>query len=249
MAEAAHRPCHPGIKVAVVLALGLGVAAGRGWSLLFSMLPAGLALAVVPGAGRAFAGLARRLRWVFLFVVVLHGWFTPGLPVWDALGAFAPSEMGLKRAAELVAIILIMVALVAALVRSTASFDLAAGIAWLLAPLGYIGVPAERFGRLLAWTLDRVEAVQREGRGVRDALRLRFPERGSVGQRLRREAATVRVVLQRAQEAADRNAEALFLRSGGAPAIQSGAPPVRDWGLLVAALAWTALVLGMGAGR
>ena len=226
----------------------MGVAAGRGWSLVLSMLPAGLALTVVPGAGGAFARLARRLRWVFLFVVVLHGWFTPGLPVWAALGVWGPSEVGLQRAGELVAIILIMVALVAALVRSTSSLDLAGGIAWLLAPLRSIGVPAERFGRLLAWTLDRVEAVQREGRGVRDALRLRFPERVSVGQRLRQEAAVARVVLQRAQEAADRNAEALYLRAEAGPTAHLGAPSVRDWGVLAAALAWTALLLGLGGG-
>jgi hypothetical protein len=103
----------------------------------------------------------------------------------------------------------------------------------------------ERFSRLLAWTVDRVEPVRREARLVRDALWLRRPPAGGVRGRLWLEAETARALLRRAREAADRNAEALYLRQAGSVR-RPGAPRPADLGLVAGALVWaTLLVMGV----
>jgi len=239
---------HPGAKVLAVALVGGAAILARG--------PAGLAAtgilalsagARVPGALAAFAALAGRLRWVFLFIVLLHGWFTPGRPVAAGGGPWWPTLEGLARGGELVGVVLLMSGLVAVLVRSTPAPELAAGVAWLLAPLARLGVPAERFGRLLAWTLDRVEPVRREARSVREALRLRRSPGGGVMGRIRLEADAARVVLRRAREAADRNAEALFLRRAG-QVRRLGRPAPTDLLLLGGAGAWAGALGWIAAG-
>jgi len=241
-------PRHPGIRVLAVLLVGMGVMALPS--------PAGLAataalvaflLAPVAGAGAVFLRLAGRLKWVFLFIVLLHGWFTPGGALVAGGGPWWPTVEGLARGAELVAVIVLMVGLVAVLVRTTPSPELAAGVAWLLAPLGRLGVPVERFGRLVAWTLDRVEAVREESGRVRDALRLRSNGEEGVMVRLRLEARIARAVLGRAREAADRNAEALYLRNAGSVR-RAGRPGSADGLLTGGAAAWLGFLVWLSWG-
>lgn len=227
------------VAVAVMLArtpLGLAATAGV----------VALAAARAPGSTAAFARLVRRLRWVFLFILLLHGWFTPGDPLLAGGGPFWPSRAGLAHGLELIMVVLLMAAMVAVLVRVTPVTDLAAGVAWLLAPLGRLGLPVRRFGQLLAWTVDRVEPVQQEAARVRDALRLRSPAEAGMLGRLRLEAGTARAVLRRAREAADRNAEALYLRQAG-EVRRLGTPQGQAILLMAGALVWAALLVGLGA--
>ncbi len=210
------------------------------------------ALALAPGSLGHLLQLLRRLRWVFLFIVLFHGWFSPGRPLIPGAGAWAPSLSGLGYALELVIVVTLMAGLGAVLVRSTVGPDLAAGIVWVLRPLKGLGVPVERFGRRLAWTVDRVDPVFRETARVRDALKVRLPVRGRWVARLQREASTARLVLRRAREAADRNAEALFLRAAVVSAPVRPLTPA-DWGLLGGAFSWALAMalagqLGLGTG-
>lgn len=238
---------HPGAKVLAVLVLAAAVTAVRG--------PVGLAATGalvattalrVPGAFGAFWALVRRLRWVFLFIVLLHGWFTPGRTAFPAAGRWSPTTAGLAQGIELVAVVAVMAAMVGILVRATPAARLAAGVAWVLAPLGRLGLPVARFGRLLAWTVDRVEPVQREASRVRDALRLRSRPGGGLQARLQLEAWTARVVLRRAREAADRNAEAVYLRGAGQVPVL-GPPGRADLGLAGGAVLWAGLMVWVGA--
>jgi energy-coupling factor transporter transmembrane protein EcfT len=234
---------HPGAKVLAVLVVAVTVMAAR---TPLGLMATGALVAVsavrVPGAFGAFGGLVRRLRWVFLFIVLLHGWFTPGHRLLPGLGGWGPSVAGLARGGELVGVVLVMAGLVAVLVRSTPPPELAAGVAWVLAPLARLGLPVARFSRLLAWTVDRVEPVRREARLVRDALWLRRPPDRGVRGRLWLEAETARALLRRAHEAADRNAEALYLRQAGTVR-RLGRPGPGDMSLVAAALAWAALLM------
>jgi energy-coupling factor transport system permease protein len=236
-------PFHPGIKVAAtLLVVAATMLAGSPGALLAGGLLAAGALVRTPGAGRDFLRLVRRLRWVALFILLLHGWFSSGLRVWPALGAWSPYQQGLLTAGHLLGLLAITTALASALMRSTQPASLAGGIAWLLRPLTRLGLPVHRFARLLSWTVDRIGPVGREVAAVRDGMRLR-PREGGIASRLQREALAARRILGRAREAADRNAEALYLRGGGgldAPP----APAAQDWILLAsgAALAVVAVL-------
>ncbi|MFP4560150.1 MAG: hypothetical protein ACLFQ3_02395 [Thiohalorhabdus sp.] len=233
---------HAGGKVLAVLLLAFGLTLGGGLpEVLATALPVAVALVRSPGAGGAFLRLLRRLRVVFLFILILHGWFAPGVPLLPAVGVWSPSREGLVEGARLMGVVGLMAAMVAALVRTTPVPDLAGGVAWALRPLGHLGVPVERFGRLLAWTVERVEPVRRETSAVRQALRLRRPSGRGLTARLAQEAAAARVVLRRAREAADRNAEALYLRRAGGVR-PPGVPGRADWGLMAAAGTWALLM-------
>lgn len=225
---------HPGVKVAATLLVVAGtLIAASPWGLLPGGLVAAGVLVRTPGGAGDFLRLARRLRWVILFVVVLHGWFSSGLRLWPELGAWSPTWLGVTTAGRLLGVLAVTTALAAALMGSVRPPLLAGGVAWLLRPLNPVGVPVERFARLLAWTVDRIGPVGREVTAVRDALRLR-PRPAGLGERLHRESLAARRVLNRAREAADRNAEALYLR--GVSGVQAPTPPaVRDWGLLAGA--------------
>lgn len=230
---------HPGAKVVAVLFLAMGLVAGGGWALLATGVLLGALLARHPEAASRWLGLLRRLRWVFLFILLLHGWLAPGPGLVPSLGPFSPVGAGLIRGGQLAGVVVVMAGLVAVLVRTTTSGELAGGLAWCLRPLRVLGVDSERFGRLLAWTVDRVEPVRLEAGAVRDALRLRRPRKGGAAGRLGFEVAAARAVLRRAREAADRNAEALYLR-GGAISHPLARPSARDWSGIVAAAAWAA---------
>lgn len=243
--SAGDREGHPGARVLAVLMVAVASILARAPAgLLATAVLVGLVAMQVPGALGAFAGLLRRLRWVFLFIVLLHGWFTPGEPMVAGGGDFWPTRTGLAQGLELVMVVMLMAAMVAVLVRSTPVTDLAAGVAWLLAPLARLGVPVARFGRLLAWTVDRVEPVQQEAARVRDALRLRMRTQKGVVGRLRLEASTARSVLRRAREAANRNAEALYLRRAG-EVRQLGRLEGRDWLLITGSVLWSGLLVGI----
>lgn len=238
---------HPGAKVIALMLLAGGLTWAPSPSGVAAYVPLVLvAMAMAPGSFAHLLQLLRRLRWVFLFIVLFHGWFSPGPPLIRGAGAWAPSVSGLGYALELVIVVTLMAGLGAVLVRSTAGSDLAAGIAWVLRPLKGFGVPVERFGRRLAWTVDRVEPVFRETSRARDALKLRLAARGRWIARLQREASTARLVLRRAREAADRNAEALYLR-GGAVGAPVGPLTPADWGLIGGAFSW-ALAMALAGG-
>ena len=237
---------HPGAKVMAVLVVAIAVLLSRTPAgLLATMGVVALALLATQGAATAFAGLVARLRWVFLFIILLHGWFTPGQPLVRGGGPWWPSQAGLAHGLELVVVVVLMSAMVAVLVRSTPVTDLAAGVAWVLAPLGRLGLPVGRFGQLLAWTVDRVEPVRQEASRVRDALRLRAGSDAGMLGRLRLEAGTARAVLRRAREASDRNAEALYLRQAG-EVRRLGAPLGRDLLLLGGTAVWSGILIGLG---
>ncbi|HKL77506.1 MAG TPA: hypothetical protein VJ985_03950, partial [Gammaproteobacteria bacterium] len=136
----------------------------------------------------------------------------------------------------LAGVVAVMAALVAVLIRTTSTAELAAGISWTLRPLRGLGLDVARFSRLLAWTVERVEAVRREASAVRDALRLRRPRVGGARGRLGFETAAARAVLWRAQAAADRNAEALYLRGGDRPLAVPAPAPVEWLGLAATGL-------------
>ncbi|MEF8981157.1 energy-coupling factor transporter transmembrane component T [Thiohalorhabdus sp.] len=240
---------HPGAKVVAVLLVATVVLLVRSpFGLLATAGLVALAAARTPGATRAFTLLVTRLRWVFLFIILLHGWFTPGESLVPGGGAFWPSRSGLTHGLELVIVVMLMAAMVAVLVQATPVSDLAAGVAWVLAPLARLGLPVGRFSQLLAWTLDRVEPVQQEASRVRDALRMRIRSDSGVIGRLRLEAGTARAVLRRAREAADRNAEALYLRQAG-QVRQLGALQGPDFLLVAGALLWAGLLIWLGAVR
>lgn len=131
-------------------------------ALLFALLLAGL-LALGP-----FFSLLRRCRFLILALCILYACFTPGEALWGGfLSALAPSREGVVLAAQHMARLLALLAMLAFLLKKLALPDLLAGTMSLLQPLRIIGLVPARAALRLALVLD---LLQRQGsvRGWRE---------------------------------------------------------------------------------
>jgi len=106
--------------------------------------------------------MLRRLRWLFVSILVIYFWFTPGeaLVIAGFDAAWLPSLAGIQLGAQRVATLVLVVMAVNLLVAVTPRQDLLSALVWLCRPLKYLGVPAERLALRLVLTLETVPQVQ-----------------------------------------------------------------------------------------
>lgn len=99
------------------------------------------------------------MRWLFLSLLILYLWFTPGqplLPTFSSTPTLEGIEAGLLRIASLV-----LLALAASLLLQTTPREpLLAALYRLLTPLGWMGIKTERLAVRIALTLDAVTQTQ-----------------------------------------------------------------------------------------
>lgn len=106
----------------------------------------------------------RRLRWFFLSIALFYFWATPGIGLFSVQGEQVPWWMptlsgiqaGCYRALVLVAIMMAATLVLGYLDRG----QLVSTVARLLAPLGWLGFPHERFSVRVSLTLDALTSVQ-----------------------------------------------------------------------------------------
>src|SRR3569623_2740843 len=138
---------HPVIRLVSFMMLRLALAVG-GW--LHLLLGAQVAAELFARAGAAawvaIMPMMRRMRWLWLSLVVIYFWFTPGVavvPVPDAWVAWVPTAEGLALGALRIAALALMVVPAGLLLHFTPRAQLFAALHWLTAPLGLFGVPRE----------------------------------------------------------------------------------------------------------
>ncbi len=151
---AVGRP-HPASLILLGCAALLAAASREGVALY--LVCSGLVLAAVLVAARDLRLLLRRSRWLFLTMLVMFGWLTPGTPLPGVPGA---SQEGLLLAADNIARLLIALSSLAMLLNILAPADLVAGMRGLLAPVALLGFPRDRIAVRLALTLREVEAAR-----------------------------------------------------------------------------------------
>lgn len=100
-----------------------------------------------------------RLKWLYLSIFIVYGWFTPGqsVPALPMLNAsYLPTIEGLQAGALRVSVLIAIVSVVAGLLQTMEKDKLVAAIVWLTLPLRKVGLDSQRFALLLVLTLDRV---------------------------------------------------------------------------------------------
>lgn len=150
---------HPLILILGLFLLTAFLALGR-WPV---MLAGGLLVGALYLWRPVAAGLwvrLRRLRWLFLSMAVIYGWFTGGEHVFAALGAWSPSYEGLVQGGLRVLNLALVVAAVHWLLQVTERAGLILAIYHLCRPLGVLGLSAERLAVRLVLTLEAVASVQ-----------------------------------------------------------------------------------------
>ena len=154
---------HAVIKIISFLVFGAAVASGSSAMLLMAVLL--VIMLYLPGMGNAHPHLKtalmmlKRLRWLFLSILVLYLFFTPGRLLWpDVL--WGPTLEGLEQGGTRIGALVLIVAAVNWLLASTAQDDFLSAVIWCLRPLVWLGLPHERLAVRIALTLEAVSLVR-----------------------------------------------------------------------------------------
>ena len=152
---------HPVIRIVTFIVFSLGVVFGNVQHLLLALIlmMAGYAL-WQPHLFKLNWQMLRRMRWLFLSILIIYLWFTPGQALFPATGAWSPSREGFQLGFYRVLSLVFIVLAVNLLIKSIARDELIASILWLLHPLRLLGLPDERLAVRIALTFDVVHQVQ-----------------------------------------------------------------------------------------
>lgn len=149
---------HPVVRLLVwgVAAVVAQLAAGPSLVLLVAV-SAGMAGAF---ARLRFWRLLQRTRWLLLAIFLLFAWATPGVLLLPHIAAMSPTVDGLILGATHLGRLIVVLASLALLLRTTSSEDLVAAFFSLLAPLKSLGVDRGRIAVRLLLVIEYVESAQ-----------------------------------------------------------------------------------------
>jgi len=151
---------HPVIRVfSAIVAIAFLATPAWGEVLLVQMISTGLLVSKDKALLLPALKMLGRLKWLYLSIFIVYGWFTPGQSV-SALhmvnAAYLPTIEGLQAGALRVSVLIAIVSVVAGLLQTMEKDKLVAAIVWLTLPLQKVGLDSQRFALLLVLTLDRV---------------------------------------------------------------------------------------------
>jgi len=118
-----------------------------------------------------FSQLIKRMRWLFVSLLLVYAYATPGEYLAFLPLNVAPSYEGLRMGLMQIAKLLIAVASLSALFASASKSQLMAGLWTLLSPLRLVGLNVERFTVRMLLTLHYVEQM-----AVQPKLKLDFSQ-------------------------------------------------------------------------
>jgi len=111
--------------------------------------------------------MIKRLRWLLLAILIVYGWWTPGVSLWPGAGTLSPTMDGLYLGMLRVMALIAIVAAVHLLLQSTPREDLLPAIMQLIRPLTTRHVRE----RIAVRTLLSIEAVTQVQSLASDVLR------------------------------------------------------------------------------
>lgn len=117
---------------------------------------AAVVLCALAFARREWLRVVRRLRYIFLALVILFAWQTPGVMIVPPLGALSPTWDGVRATLEPAARLLAVVSVVSLMLRGLSTEDWVNSLYILVQPLRVCGLSAERFAVRLRLVLDYI---------------------------------------------------------------------------------------------
>jgi len=124
------------------------------------------ALAGIPSPA-TLVHMIKRLRWLLLAILIVYGWWTPGVSLWPGAGTLSPTMDGLYLGMLRVMALIAIIAAVHLLLQSTPREDLLPAIMQLIRPLTTRHVRE----RIAVRTLLSIEAVTQVQSLASDVLR------------------------------------------------------------------------------
>ncbi|ARU30736.1 hypothetical protein CAP31_02960 [Sulfuriferula sp. AH1] len=113
-----------------------------------------------------FVRYLRRSRWLLLVLLLMHAYSLPGTPLWPALGAYSPSQIGLSSGLLQSWRLMLVLAMLAVLMTRLSREAILMGIYTLMAPLRYVGLEPERMAVRVWLTMRYAEALMEDARRV-----------------------------------------------------------------------------------
>ena len=109
--------------------------------------------------------LCWRMKWLWISLLVLYGWFVPGSPMFitDLIPlALIPSQDGLTTGLLRALVLLNIISAVVLIMKSTSQEALIVSIMWLIYPFKMLKVDTGLFAARLVLTMDRVTDTEAE---------------------------------------------------------------------------------------
>lgn len=155
---------HAVIKIICFLIFGAAMATGSG-----PLLLAGFALVTALYLSELLRGVStqlpnawkmlKRLRWLFLSILIVYLFFTPGVLLFpDVL--WGPTQEGLLQGFLRIAVLVLIVAAVNVLIGSTEQAEFLSAVSWCLQPLSWLGLSHERLAVRISLTLQAVGVLR-----------------------------------------------------------------------------------------
>ena len=104
--------------------------------------------------------ILKRMRWLFLSILIVYLWFTPGEPIIPITSGYIPTIEGLKTGILRVLSLVLIIFAVNYFISSIARNRLVEAIVWLLHPLNQIGFDSRQLALRIALTLELIPRVQ-----------------------------------------------------------------------------------------
>ena len=155
---------HPVIRIISFIVLTAFLAQGDAANIVVAFLFLTFLYIKLDGQSwRTALRLLRRMRWLFLSIAVIYLWLTPGVPLIPGMPSFAewlPTVEGLWQGGLRIMSLALMVTAASLLLSVTSRDEVLGALHWMMAPLGLLRFPHERFAVRAALSLEAVTQVQ-----------------------------------------------------------------------------------------
>jgi len=164
---------HPAVKIMAFILMAILIQHSKLRALV--VLAVVLLLALFYFRVSRFMAMIRRMRWLFLSMLIVYAYTTPGeyLNHWPF--DMAPSYEGLRDGFYQIARISLVLASISLLMATSTRENLMTGIYALIKPLSFLGISPERFTARLYLTLQYMDQVKKQS-NLHDKT-LSWPER------------------------------------------------------------------------
>ena len=149
---------HPAVKISVFVVMAVLIPHFNAHHLLWLGLILGLVI-IRLRISRFFV-MMRRMRWLFVSMLIIYAYTTPGQYLANWPIAIAPSYEGISEGLSQITRICLVLAGVAILIASSTREALMAGIYCLIKPFEMFNLPSARFTARLYLTLQYIEQAQ-----------------------------------------------------------------------------------------
>jgi hypothetical protein len=104
--------------------------------------------------------MMKRMRWIFLSIVVFYFWFTPGHEFATSESPWLPTVEGVQQGLLRILALASLILAVNLLLQTTSREALLGALLWALRPLRRVGLQHERFAVRMTLALNAVPRVQ-----------------------------------------------------------------------------------------